>query len=605
DEITGEIELFFSQLLQTKQDNLEDDEKIAVFTSALDFELSPVVASSLLNADTNTINDLKARTTVIMQEIMEQGVKSSGIANARRQLVQEINMLPFSPEFKQAMEKLLVPLVKANMHYNEEATLANKEAARESVEPVRILKNSLIVTEGEKVTEKHLMQLEALGLLGPSVHYSSYVGLFLILLTLFLIVILYLLFFARDVYNNFPHLVLLGLIVLVTLLLGIAARFFSAYIIPVAMGVILIAVLFNSHLAILINIILAVLVGILTGGDFSYFAVALVSGLVAIFSVSRVSRRNDLTRAGIFISLVNMVMIVAVFLYGEGFKLEYDFLKDFSIAVLAGLGNGLFSAVMAIGLLPYLESAFGLVTSITLLELSDPGRPLLRNLLMKAPGTYHHSIIVANLAEAAAEAIGANPLLTRVAAFYHDIGKVKRPYFFIENQLSGDNPHNRISPNLSALIIRSHVKDGVEMAKKEKLPPQVIDIVQQHHGTCMISFFYQQAQEQAGKSSLYEEDFRYEGPLPQTKEAAIIMLADSAEAAVRSLSKPVAGRIEGMVRRIIREKLNDGQFDEAPLTLKDLDQIGDTFAHILTGIYHTRIEYPESDLKAEIEKGGA
>ena len=222
---------------------------------------------------------------------------------------------------------------------------------------------------------------------------------------------------------------------------------------------------------------------------------------------------------------------------------------------------------------------------------------------MEAPGTYHHSVVVGNLAEAVAESVGADPLLCRVSAFYHDIGKIKRPYFFVENQFTGDNPHSKISPNLSALIIRSHVKDGVEFAREAKLPLPVIDIIRQHHGTSMISFFYQQALERDKEINVSEEEFRYEGPLPQSKEAAIILLSDSVEAAVRSLSRPVAGRIEGMVRRIIKEKLNDGQLDEAPLTLKDLDKIGDTFVHILTGIFHRRIEYPEKELRADLERG--
>jgi putative nucleotidyltransferase with HDIG domain len=252
--------------------------------------------------------------------------------------------------------------------------------------------------------------------------------------------------------------------------------------------------------------------------------------------------------------------------------------------------------------LPYLESGFGLTTSVTLLELANPSHPLLKQLLMEAPGTYHHSLIVANLAEAAAEAVGADPLLARVGSFYHDIGKLKRPYFFIENQL-GPNPHEKISPNLSTLIITSHVKDGLEMAKKAKLPKVIQDIIVQHHGNSLVSFFYRQAEKNSdSKEVLREEDFRYEAPVPQTKEAAIILLADAVEAAVRSLNKPAAGRVEAVVRKIIKEKLDDGQFDQCNITLRELDIIAQTFVRILSGIYHTRIEYPEKELKAEIER---
>ncbi len=302
---------------------------------------------------------------------------------------------------------------------------------------------------------------------------------------------------------------------------------------------------------------------------------------------------------------INMVVITTSFLLKGNLSLEYGFLKELGMALGAGVGNGLLSAVVAIGMLPYLESAFGVTTPITLLELSSPNHALLRELLRKAPGTYYHSMMVCNLAEAAAEAVKANPLLTRVGAYYHDIGKMKRPYFFSENQLSGENPHDKISPNLSALIIGAHVKDGLEYARKYRLPRVIRDIIQQHHGTSLISFFYQRAVEQNGADKVAIENFRYEGPLPQSKEAAIIMLADAVEAGVRSLSKPTGNRVELLIRRIIKDKLSDGQMDQCDLTLKELDQIGNAFVHIMSGIYHTRVEYPEKDLRAEIERSAA
>ena len=558
---------------------------------------------AILSQSREALDELQFRVETVYEEIMTQGVKEEGLQSARRQMLQEINLIPFSPEIRQGMEKLMTPLLEPNMIYNEEATLANREAARQAVEPVMILRNSLIIQEGEEVTERHIAQLEALGLLGHRVHFGGYVGLFIILLTLFIVVALYLYFFNHDIFLNTTYLTLLSLILVLTLVLGLAARYFSGYLMPVAMGGILITVLLDARLAVFFNLVIVLFLGFTIDWEFSYLIVSILSGMVAIYSVSRLQRRSDLTRAGFIVAGVNVVSIVAVILLTKGFHLEYEFLREFSINILSGLGSGFFAAVLAIGLLPYLESAFGLTTAVTLLELSDPGRPLLRKLLMETPGTYHHCVLVGNLAEAAAEAIGADPLLSRVAAFYHDIGKTRRPYFFIENQFTGDNPHKKISPNLSALIVRSHVKDGVELAREEKLPLPIIEIIQQHHGTGMISFFYRQAMENEKEINLSEEEFRYEGPLPQTKEAAIILLADSVEAAVRSLSRPVAGRVEGMVRRIIKEKLNDGQFDDTPLTLKDLDKIGDTFVYILSGIFHHRIEYPEKELRADLERG--
>lgn len=598
------VSSFFLEIKKVKAlENAEQAERRALLEQALEVKLPDTALEALLNQSQEGLDELELRVIAIFEDIVSRGIKEDGVQTALRQVYQEINLLPYSPEIKQGMERLLAPLIKPNMIYNAEATEANREAARQAVEPVRILKKSLIVQEGEKITEKHIAQLEALGLLGPRIHRGGYTGLFLILVIVFTVLIVYLNLFNKEIYESFTYLFLLGLIILLTMVFSIAARFFSGYLMPVAMSGILITVLFDPRLAVLVNIILAVLLGFVIDGEFHFIVISLLSGLVAIYSVSRLQRRSDLTRAGLAVAGVNIVAIISLLLLTSSFQLEYGFLREFSIAVLSGLGNGLFSAVMAIGLLPYLESVFGLTTAVTLLELADPGRPLLRRLLMETPGTYHHSILVGNLAEAAAESVRADPLLARVGAFYHDIGKTKRPYFFVENQFTGDNPHKKISPNLSALIIRSHVKDGVELARAEKLPVPIVDIIQQHHGTGLISFFYKQAVDNGKGIAVPEEEFRYEGPLPQTKEAAIIMLADSVEAAVRSLSRPVAGRIEGMVRRIIKEKLNDGQMDEAPLTLKDLDKIGDTFVHILSGVFHQRIEYPERELRADLERG--
>ncbi len=610
-----QIALFFQEVnrvrdlqLSPPEDEADRDElskRAERLAESLDPDIPQDSLRAILSQSRESLSDLQQRVETIYEEIMTQGIKEGGLQTSTRQMLQEVNLVPFSPEVRQGMEKLLTPLLEPNMIYNEDATQANREAARQGVEPVMILRNSLIIQEGEVVTERHIAQLEALGLLGPRVHFGGYVGLFLILLVIFTVVALYIFFFNPDIFQNVIHLSLLSLILVLTLVLGLAAQYFSGYLMPVAMGGILIAVLLDARLAIFFNLVLALFLGFTVDWEFGYLVVSILGGLVAIYSVSRLKRRSDLTRAGFLVAGVNVVSIIAVVLLTRGFHLEYEFLREFSISLLAGLGSGLFSAVLAIGLLPYLENAFGLTTAVTLLELSDPGRPLLRKLLMETPGTYHHSVLVGNLAEAGAEAIGADPLLSRVAAFYHDIGKIRRPYFFIENQFTGDNPHKKISPNLSALIIRSHVKDGLEMAREENLPQPIIEIIQQHHGTGMISFFYRQAMENNRDINLSEEEFRYEGPLPQSKEAALILLADAVEAAVRSLSRPVAGRVEGMVRRIIKEKLNDGQFDDTPLTLRDLDIIGDTFVHILSGLFHNRIEYPEKELRADLERGKA
>ena len=254
------------------------------------------------------------------------------------------------------------------------------------------------------------------------------------------------------------------------------------------------------------------------------------------------------------------------------------------------------SAILTIGLLPILEGAFDVVTTLKLLELSNPNNPLLKKLLMEAPGTYHHSMLVANLAEMAADEVGANSVIARIGAYYHDIGKITRPYFFKENQLTNENPHDNINENLSAMIIISHVKDGVEMAKEYNLPEMIIDIIKQHHGTTLVKYFYYTARNKSDNpDDIKEEDFRYKGPIPNTKESAIIMLADSTEAAVRSINDPTTKKLEEMINNIVDDKVKLGQLDNCELTLKDLSKIKECFLRALNGIYHKRIEYPKEE----------
>lgn len=597
------VEEYFARVMEIRSDpDLSRQEKTEAFRKLGGLALSSSTAGAL-HSERAIISDLENRLKAALAEVFKQGVKVGGVETAQKQIDAAVALFPFDTALKQVALKLAGPLIEPNMIANPKATAENREAARRAVEPVILQRNTLIVSEGELVSEKQMAQLESLGLLrGKQADYSGIIGLFLLLLTLFILVGVYLAKFTRDVYDSPGLLLLLGLVIVITLLLAVLASYFSNYWIPAAVGVILITVMFGYRLAVIMNLIIALMVGLITGSEISFLIIALAGGLTAIYAVSRVSQRRDLARAGLYVAGTNAVMIMGQFLFWGSLSLESGVLKELGYALAAGIGSGLISSVIAIGLLPYLESAFGLTTAITLLELSNPNHPLLRRLQTTAPGTYYHSMIVCNLAEAAAEAVSADPLLTRVGAYYHDIGKIKRPYFFTENQLSGQNPHDKISPNLSAMIIRLHIKDGVELARKYRLPRVIEDIIRQHHGTSLIAYFYQRALENSDGEQVFTDKFCYEGPLPQTKEAAIIMLADAVEAGARSLSKPVGNRVEGLIRRIIKDKLNDGQMDECDLTLKELDQIGDTFTRIMAGIYHTRVEYPEKDLRAEIER---
>jgi putative nucleotidyltransferase with HDIG domain len=284
-------------------------------------------------------------------------------------------------------------------------------------------------------------------------------------------------------------------------------------------------------------------------------------------------------------------------LYGTLYSMEVV------VALAVGFIGGFFVGVIATGIIPLIEMSFGFTTDIKLLELANLDQPLLRELMVQAPGTYHHSVIVSNMVEATAKSIQANPLLAKVSAYYHDIGKMKKPLYFIENQMGGENKHEKLAPSMSSLVLISHVKDGVELARDFKLGREIIDIIQQHHGKSLIHYFYQKAKEQAftkGSKSVQikEEDFRYPGPKPQTKEAGLVMLADMIEAASRSLADPTPARIQGMVQKMINQTFSDGQLDECELTLKDLHEIAKSFNKTLSGIFHQRIEYPETNVKS-------
>ncbi|MBI4744007.1 MAG: HDIG domain-containing protein [Actinobacteria bacterium] len=420
---------------------------------------------------------------------------------------------------------------------------------------------------------------------------SKIFGIALFTIGVFGVFFVYIYKYQKNVYESIRLISLLGLIIISLVFLAkLIVPFLSDYLIPVAAAGMLIAILFNSRLAIAAVLVSSILTGLIAYSHIGYIAVALLSGLIGIFTVSRVSQRSDLTRSGLWLGLNLFFLCLSVSLI-EGLPL----LAVFRNAGWGFLG-GISSAIITIGALPFLESFFNVTTSFRLLELSSPNQPLLKDLMINAPGTYNHSLIVANLVETAAEIVDANSLLARVGAYYHDIGKMKRPFFFIENQ-KDFNEHDKINPNLSCLIITAHVKEGIEMAKENKLPQEIVDIIQEHHGTTLVTYFYHRAKEKIVKQKITEDEFRYSGVKPKTKEAALVMLADSVEAAARTIVKPSLNKLEQLTRKIIFGKLEDGQLDESELTLADLDKVIKSFAQVLFSVYHKRIEYPEGKIK--------
>lgn len=572
---------------------------------------SSELAAYLADAGEDDMVSVKEGTLLTLNRLMSQPITEEALPTVAAQVKERAEMLSYLPQARNVVEVMTIMALRPNLIYDAAATDEAIEEAVKQVLPVQrtIQQGQMIIREGDPVTQEHIDILKQLGVQRSASLGVTLGGVAMFVAMIFMLSIAYLRMYHRDILKQGRLMMLLGLIfvLIVAIAKGIMVlqigdrpeiNALVGYLIPVSAGSMLVAILLNPQVAYLFTFVAAVFVGMLSQGTpVPFVANAFVSGAVGVLWVSRLNQTGDLARSGLYIAGVNTLTIITM-------SMLYTGMTGTMIltGVFFGILNGFLSAILTIGLLPYLETVFSVTSMVKLLELSNPNQELLRKLLVEAPGTYHHSIMVGNLAESAAERIGAHPLTVRVGAYYHDIGKLKRPYFFVENQLASDNPHEKIAPSLSALIITSHIKDGVEMAREKRLPPQIIDFIEQHHGDSLVKYFYSRALEEDKEGNVNQETFRYEGPKPQSKEVALVMLADSVEAAVRSLQDPTQGRIEGMVRRIIKERLNDGQLDECDLTFRDLNIIAESFSKVLTGVYHSRIEYPET-LAREFEGG--
>ncbi|HMK60130.1 MAG TPA: HDIG domain-containing protein [Dissulfurispiraceae bacterium] len=434
----------------------------------------------------------------------------------------------------------------------------------------------------------------------------------------FLCVTVYFIFF-KDIkrykplfINDHKMVLLLGLLLVATLFigrvfdhlnagmgrgLGFPVGMTSMFGSPIPVGAMLVALIFDFHAALMFALIISLITGVWFHNPYVP-AYIFIGSLTAAFSVIRCKKRSALIKGGLCVSAVNVVTSGIILL------LTSNLFTDAAPAgIFFAVMSGFFVMALVSIILPLIEHFFGVSTDISLLELLDLGQPLMKNLMINAPGTYHHSIIVGNLAEAAAEAVGANPLLARVTAYYHDIGKIKMPEYFVENQQGALNRHERLAPHMSAMILVSHVKEGLEHARQHKMPKMVLDIIQQHHGTRLMTFFYQKAKERNGIANM--DEYRYPGPKPQTRVAALVMMADAVEAAARALTDPTSARISALVEKIINEIFLDGQIDECELTLKDMSEIKRRFTFVLTSIFHKRIEYPDVEIRGSHQKTDA
>jgi hypothetical protein len=571
-------------------------------------------------------NGVVTNKEMLLREV-SRGIVLRDIATQKERLVNELDKLYAFEEAKDLVPVVGEPLlrdvdaplggvivdltrrmIQPNITLNRSESAERRRLAVENVKPVlyQIKTGEMILREGERVNPVHLVKLDALQpesdrQAGIRRSIGAGMMVFCLLAVLNIVGLRRSADFDRAPLRNLIFLaaVLLLFFVLARLTLALSnglgqvqpmgltptAVFFGM---PLASGAMLVCLFFGLDLALATAIALAAALPLIVPEALPLLFFFLLNGALGAYWMQHCRERKTFITAGVRLALFNLVPVSAIALYtwnGNGAEL----LWCWGLAMMGGLGAGIVTA----GLTPLVELAFGYTTDITLLELANLDRPILRRLMMEAPGTYHHSMIVGSLVEAAAAEIGANPLLAKVCGYYHDIGKVKKPLYFIENQRNGKNPHDKLAPSMSKRILVAHVKDGVEMARKHKLGQTIVDTICQSHGTSLIAYFYERARQIHGEGNVNADDYRYPGPRPQTREAGLVMLADVVEAASRTLDNPTPSRIKGLVHNLINKIFSDGQLDDCELTLKDLNRIAKSFTKILNGIHHHRIEYPE------------
>lgn len=546
---------------------------------------------------------------------LERSFTVIDVPEAQKQIAEIRLNLPVDSREMLLLKGVIARSLQPNLAMNREATGERRHQARSAVAPIlfQLKRGEMIVRSGERFSEDQVRRLEQISS-GRSAMARLATSTGTICLVMILCYFPYR--FARKNVRKFSpgnkDILLLALVTLCHFgLLRIGLMFSTGmggalpsigasnfyYLLPFAFAPMLVRIILNSEVALVYCAVCAPLAGVMFDGSLQVVIYSLMGGIVGAHGVRQCKDRGVIYSAGFKVSVVNIAMALSFQILGDGFFS----LQTIYCAFYALIG-GLLNATLVTGIIPVVESMFQYSTDMKLLEFSNLNSPLLHNLMVRAPGTYHHSVLVGNLVEAAAETIHANPLLAKVAAYYHDIGKVSKPLYFIENVRGGENKHDKLSPSMSALILIAHVKEGVELAKEHRLGSALIDIIRQSHGTSLISFFYQKAKTQsADPAAINEQDFRYPGPKPQTREAGLVLLADAVEAASRTLSEPTPARIQGLVQKIINNIFMDGQLDECELTLKNLHEIAKSFNRVLNGIYHHRIDYPEPAFK---EKSG-
>jgi putative nucleotidyltransferase with HDIG domain len=614
DRISDQTRSFFEEIRSVRDSDVSREDKVARITEAAPFYLPENIARELTFFDDGEVDDAERfavenledlyGSMAVADDAVENLPPSAMTVSSARDRLSEAAARDASGEVGNVVDTLSRGFLEPDYVIDREATQEARSNAAAEVEPVTrtIQQGERVIARGEVIDRDDVEQLQALSVRRDANPWTVFLGVGLIVATEMGMAWYFLERFGQRILRTNALVRIILAASLMILFTGLARLFiqlsFYPFLTPLAGLSIMGTILLGPRLMFLMVVITSVNVGIIAGNDFFLTATLLLGSGFAIYTVVRVDSRMQLLKAGLFIAAVMSLLSFAVSLVGGG-----------SLAIslwqgTLGLANGLLSLALVMVLLPLLESGFNILTPMKLLELSDPSRPLLQKLLRQAPGTFSHSMQVGVLAENAAERIGANSLLAQIGAYYHDIGKLTHPGYFIENQISQMNPHDALTPTLSAKIIKRHVKDGINLGREWDLPQEIMDIIAEHHGSTRIEYFYRKALEQTPEGgTVRDTDFRYSGGLPKSKESGIVMLADSVEATVKSISKPTPKRIEDVVSDTISQKLDDGQFDECELTMREIHEVGEAIREALIGFLGPRIEYPEAQSNTEPKVG--
>ncbi len=605
--LTAEAFIKFKSI-RVKERNLVriDGPKLRDLFVAARFALNRVYKKGVLSLGSEEIMKDSIAIRVGNVDRIESISKFLLFENAKNEIAQQLNRLNYAEELELALREYTTHFLMANLVFSPRLTNEEIEQAKKNVSMYSgiVNENERIIAQHERISKEAKLKIESYKeakgyTVGEKGLFLQFIGKFIHIALLITLLGVYLALLRRKIFDDNTKLILITIIVVFVSFISFLVNQIDVqapvqFLIFIPAASMLITIIFDSRMGFIMTVILALIAGALRGNDYTFAVMNIIAGGLSVYTVRDIKNRSQIFRS--FLAIL-LGYFFSIFAFGlERFAPVETMLVEFAFAG----SNALISPVLTYGLLVFFEKIFKITTDLTLLELSNFDRPLLKEIARKAPGTFNHSMTMGTMAEAAAEKINANPLLARVGAYYHDAGKTLTPQNFVENQLNNENVHENLSPEESVKLIVNHVQEGIKLAKENDLPKEIIDFIPMHHGTTIISFFYEKAKKLYGEDKVNIEDYRYPGPKPNTKETSIIMLADGCESAVRAIEEPDVEKVENLIESIIKARINDGQLDESPVTFNDIRDMKEAFLNVLLGQHHRRIRYPKQE---EMEKG--